>query len=154
MVDDVKMYCQSCVPCARSHSAPSRPSARLTLPSQPQEPWQEIAMDIKGRFEKKPTKQGNRYVLVVVDLLARAAEMIPIPDKSASAIIREVFCRRGIPESFLTDRGCEFDNQALSTIAQELGIHKKRISALHPQANGTVGRLNRTIGEMFRKITD
>ena len=53
-----------------------------------------------------------------MDLLTRVAEMIPIPDKSAktvaNAIVREVFCRRGIPESFLADRGCEFDNQALT----------------------------------------
>ena len=115
-------------------------------------------MDIKGPFGKKPTKNGNRYVLVVVDLLTRAAEMIPIPNKStktvASALIRDVFCRRGIPESILTDRGCEFDNQALSAIAQELGIDKRRISPLHPQANGIVERLSRTIGEMLRKTTD
>ena len=85
-------------------------------------------------------------------------EMIPIPNKSAktvaSALIRNVFCRRDIPESILTDRGCEFDNQAISTIAHELGIDKKRISALHPQANGIVERLNRTIGEMLRETTD
>ena len=153
MVDDVKKYCQSCVPCARNRPPPARPSARFTLSSQPQEPWQEIAMDIKGPFGKKPTNQGNRYVLVVMDLLTRAAEMIPIPDKSAktvaNAIVRAVFCRRGIPESFLTDRGCEFDNQALTTIAHELGIDKKRISPLHPQANGNVERLNRTIGNML-----
>ena len=114
----------------------------------------EIAMDIKGPFGRKTTKRGNRYVLVVVDLLTRAAEMIPIPDKSAktvaNGIVREVFCRRGLPESILKDRGCEFDNQALSTIAHELDIDKKRISALHPQANGNVERLNRTIGEMLR----
>ena len=152
MVNDVKEYCKSCLACARSHPAPSRPSAPFTVTSQPQQPWQEIAMDIKGPFGKKPTNNGNRYVLVVVGLLTRAAEMIPIPNKSAktvaSALIRNVFCRRGISESILTDRGCEFDNQAISTIANEIGIYKKRISALHPQANGIVERLNRIIGEM------
>ena len=116
MVNDVKEYCKSCLACARSHPAPYRPSAPITVTSQPQEPWQEIAMDIKGPFGKKPTNNGNRYVLVAVDLLIRAAEMIPIPNKSAktvaSALIRNVFCRRGIPESILKDRGCEFDNQA------------------------------------------
>lgn len=84
--------------------------------------------------------------------------MIPIPDKSAktvtNAIVREVFCRRGLLESILTDRGCEFDNQALSIIPQELGIDKKRISALHPQANGNVERLNRTIRDILRKLTN
>ena len=145
MVRDVTNYCRSCIPCARNRPSPSHPCAGLTLSSQPQEPWQEIAMDIKGPFGRKPTKRGIRYVLVVVDLLTRAAEIISIPEKSAktvaNTIVREVFCRRGLPESILTDRGCESDNQALSTIAHELDIDKKRISALHPQANGNVERL-------------
>ena len=59
------------------------------------------AKDIKGPFGKKPTKNGTPYVLVVVDLLTRAGEMISIPDKSAktvgSALIRNVFCQCGIP---------------------------------------------------------
>ena len=93
MVRDVTKYYRSCVPGARNRPSSSNPCAGLTLSSQPQEPWQEIAMDIKGPFGRKTTKRGNRYVLVVVDLLTRAAEMIPIPDKSAktvaNAIVRE-----------------------------------------------------------------
>ena len=146
MVNDVKEYCKSCLACARSHPAPSQPSAPFTVTLQPQEPWQEIATDIKGSFGKKPTNNGNRYFLVVVDLLTCAVEMIPISNKSAktvaSALIQNVFCQCGILESILTDHGCEFDNQAITTIAHELGIDKKRISALHPQANGIVERLN------------
>lgn len=60
-------------------------------------------MDIKGPFGKKPTKNGNPYVLVVVDLFTHAGEMISIPDKSAktvgSALIQNVFCQCGIPKS-------------------------------------------------------
>ena len=157
MVKDVRQYCESCVTCASSYPAPSHHRARLTLSSQPQA-WQEIAIDIKGPFGTKPSKRGHRYVLVAIELFTRAAEILPIPDKSAktvaSAIIRDVFCKRGIPESLLTDRGCEFDNLTLGTIAHELGIDKKRISALHPQANGTVERLNRTIGDILRKATN
>ena len=65
-----------------------------------------------------------------------------------------MFCKRGIAESLLIDRSCEFDNLNLTTIAHELGIDKKRISALHPQANGTVERFNRTISDMLRKPTN
>ena len=112
-------------------------------------------MDLKGPFGTKPTPRGNRYGLVTIDLLTRAAELVLIPNKTAetvaNALVKEVFCRQGIPESFLTDRGCEFDNQGLATLAEELGIDKKRVSPLHPQANGTVERLNRTVGGMLRK---
>ena len=101
MVKDAQQYCRSCVTCASSRPAPSHRCTCLTLSSQPQEPWQEIAIDIKGPFGTKPSKRGNRYVLVVIDLLTRAAEIILIPKSAktmAKAIIRDVFCRRGIPE--------------------------------------------------------
>ena len=105
----------------------------------------------------KPSKRGHRYVLVPINLFTRAAEIVPIPDKSAKN--RSKWHQSGrvlqIPsESLLTDRGCEFDNLTLGTIAHELGIDKKCISALHPQANGTVERLNRTISDMLRKATN
>lgn len=70
MVRDVTNYCRSCVPCARNRPSSSHPYVGLKFSSQPQEPWQEIAMDVKGPFGRKPTKQGNHYVLVVVDLLS------------------------------------------------------------------------------------
>ena len=44
MVNDVKEYCKSFLACVRSHPAPSPPSAPFTVTSQPEEPWQEIAM--------------------------------------------------------------------------------------------------------------
>ena len=65
-------------------------------------------MDLKGPFGTKPTPRDNRYVLVTIYLLTRAAELVPIPNKTAetvaNALVKEVFCRQGIPESFLTDR--------------------------------------------------
>lgn len=70
MAKDVKQYCQSCVTCASSRPAPSHRGTRLTLSSQPQE-------------HQTHRERANRYVLVVIDLLTRAAEIIPIPDKSA-----------------------------------------------------------------------
>ena len=62
-------------------------------------------MDVKGPFGTKPSKRGNRYVLVAIDLFTRVAGIVPIPDKTektvASAVIRDGFCVRGIPESLL-----------------------------------------------------
>ena len=55
MAKDIKEYCSSCVPCAAAQPKPSRPHAPLTVTSQPTEPWQEIAMDLKGPFGTKPT---------------------------------------------------------------------------------------------------
>lgn len=62
MVHDVKEYCKSCLACARSHPALSRPSEPFTVTSQPEEPWQEIEIYIKVPFGKKPTNNGNCYI--------------------------------------------------------------------------------------------
>ena len=158
MVKDVRQYCESCVTCDSSYPAPSHRRAHLTLSSQPQESWQEIAIDIKGPFGMKPSKRGHRYVLVAIDLFTQAAEIVPIPDESAktvaSAIIQACSANVEFQDPFSQTMACKFDNLTFGTIAHELGIDKKCISALHPQANGTVERLNKTIGDMLRKATN
>ena len=155
---DTKRYCQTCALCAACKDPPRKTTKDSVCTSQPTEPWQEISMDLKGPIGSQPTTRGNHYLLVVLDLFTRAAEMIPIPDKRAKtvadAVVTQVFCRHGIPESILTDRGLEFDNSAMLVLASELGIDKKRISPLHPQANGAVERLNRTVGQMLKKTQE
>ena len=155
MAKDIKEYCSSCVPFTAAQPEPCRPHAPLTVTSQKTKSWQEIAIDLKGPLGTKPTPRGNRYVLVTIDFVTRAAELVPIPNKTAetvaNALVKEIFFRQGILEPFLTDRGSEFDNQGLTTLAEELRIDKKRASPLHPQANGSVERFNRTVSEMSRK---
>ena len=80
MAKDIKEYCSSCVPFAAAQPEPCRPHAPLTVTSQPNKSWQEIAIDLKGPFGTKPTPRGNRYVLVTIDLVTRAAELVPIPN--------------------------------------------------------------------------
>ena len=86
---DVKQDCKSCISCAP-----------LTLTSQPTEAWQEIATDLKGPFGTKPTIRVNRYVMVTIDLLTRAVELVTIPDKTAKtvaeAMVTHVFSGLGI----------------------------------------------------------
>ena len=113
-------------------------------------------MDLKGPSGGHHTPRGNRYLLVVLDLFTRAGEIIPLPDKKAKtvvdAIITAAFCRHRIPESILMDTSLEFDNSTMLMLATELGIDKKRISPLHLQVNRALERLNRTIGQMLKKI--
>ena len=84
-----------------------------------------------------------------------AVELAAIPNKTAETVARAlceiVIHHHGIPESLLTDRGLEFDNQHLVSLAKALGIDKKRISAFHPQANGAIERVNQTLGSLLRR---
>ena len=115
MSDDVKNYCKSCLLCAVARPPPVNIQAPLTLTSQPTEAWQEISIDLKGPFGTKPMSRGSCYVMVMIDLLTCAVELVPIPDKSAPTVI---------PASILTNCGCEFDNKDLGALPLELGIDK------------------------------
>jgi hypothetical protein len=70
--EDTKRYCQ------REYTADA------TITSQPTEPWQEISMDLKGPIGPRYTSRRNHYLLVVLDLFTRAAEVIPIPNMQDS----------------------------------------------------------------------
>ena len=154
MDQDIKNYCRSCLVCARSNDPQRRLRAPLEMTTQPTAPWQHVAVDLMGPFGRLPTKRGNRYVLVALDLLSKGVEIAAISDKSAETVARaltEVIYRHGLPESLLTDRGLEFDNRSLVVLAEAMGIDKKRVSAFHPQSNGAVERANKTIGSMLRR---
>ena len=154
MGKDVKNYCNSCLVCARSNT-PRRLAAPLEMTTQPTAPWQHIAVDLVGPFGRQATERGNRYVLVTLDLLTKGVELVAIPDKSAetvaNSLIDSVVYRHGLPESILTDRGLEFNNQHLALVAQTMGIDKKLVSAFHPESNGAVERANQTIGALIRR---
>ena len=155
MSADIRNYCRSCVICARSNNPQRRLRAPLQHTTQANSPWQNVAVDLMGPFGRSPTERGNRYVLVVLDLLTKSVELAAIPCKSAEAVcqalVEVLVYRHGIPESLLTDRGLEFENRHFTLLASALGIDKKRISSFHPQSNGAVERVNQTIGSLLRK---
>ena len=155
MEQDAKHYCSSCVVCARANDPRQKWRAPLVETSRPGAPWHDVSVDLMGPFGRTATERGNRYVLVALDLFTKSVELAAIPNKSAETVARAlcdiVICRHGIPESLLTDRGLEFDNQHMTMLADALGIDKKRISAFHPQANGAVERVNQTLGSLLRR---
>ena len=156
MKEDVKRYCRSCVTCAKANDPHRRYRAPLSVTTQPTEAWQHVSLDLMGPIGVTPTARGNRFILVALDLLTKGVELVAIPDKSAKtvaeALVENVFYRHGLPESLLTDRGLEFDNQYFLTMARAVGIDRKKISAFHPQSNGAVERCNQTLGSLLRRM--
>jgi len=70
------------------------------------------------------TKNGNVYVLVLLDHFTKWAEAFPIPNQKAQTIARilveEYICRYGCPERLLSDLGTNF----MSNLAKEI-IHRQ-----------------------------
>uniref|UniRef100_W8B595 RNA-directed DNA polymerase n=1 Tax=Ceratitis capitata TaxID=7213 RepID=W8B595_CERCA len=119
-------------------------------------PFERVAMDVAGPFPM--SKQGNKYVLVVMDYFSKWPEVYPIPNQEAKtvadAFTNNWVTRYGAPIELHSDQGRNFESAVFQEMCQILGIRKTRTTALHPQSDGMVERFNRTLEEHLRKVVD
>jgi hypothetical protein len=111
-------------------------------------------MDIVGPLPM--SRQGNKYILVVVDYLSRYPEAIPMPSQEATevadAFLKHIVGRWGVPNRIITDLGTNFQSQFVQRIFKELGAVNLRTSPYHPQTDGLVERYNRTLKATLTKL--
>lgn len=117
-------------------------------------PMERVALDIMVNFPESP--RGNRYVLVITDYFTRWAEAYPIPNQEATTVadvlVKEFISRYGIPRQIHSDQGRQFESNLFQELCQKLGMKKTRTTPYHPQGDGLVERLNRTIEDMLSKV--
>ena len=63
--------------------------------------------------------------------------------------VDEMFCRFSPPEQLHSDQGRQFESELLKEICTLLHIRKTRTTPYHPQCNGMVERINRTLLDML-----
>ena len=104
-------------------------------------------MDILGPLPI--TSRGNQYVLVMSDHFSKWVEAVPLPNQRAETVARafvdEVIARHGVPTKLITDQGRNFEADLMKKVFEILGVKKLRTSPYHPQTDGQVERLNRTL---------
>ena len=108
----------------------------------PKAPMDFISMDLIGEFYP-PSTQGNRYALTDICMLAGWVWCVPIPDKTANAVLKaylkHVHHVFGPSRKILSDNGTEFKNDLFDRVAKELGVeHKVYSPPYHPQSNGRI----------------
>ncbi|KFD62870.1 hypothetical protein M514_24910 [Trichuris suis] len=125
--------------------------AKVAKPAHGGSQGKRICLDFLGPFTE--TTGGNRYLLVVSDSFTKWTEAFPVKDMegatTASVLVREWFCRYGLPEEILTDQGRTFVSDLMKSVCTLLDIRRLRTSAYHAQSNGQVERFNRTLLTML-----
>ena len=91
-----------------------------------------------------------------MDYLTRWPEARAVPDAGALTlakfIFEEIICRHGTPKIILSDQGRNFISETVRILCEKFLIIHKFSSAYHPQTNGMVERLNRTLCESLAKV--
>ena len=108
-------------------------------------------MDIVGPLTR--TSRENRYILTLVDHFTKHAEAYPMPDQEAQtvacAFLNEFVSRYRVPYVIHTDQGTNFASNLFKEIFKLRGIAKIRTSPYHPQWDGQVEWMNRTLVELL-----
>ena len=150
---DVENYTQSCTVCAER--MPVNIKARAPLLERPSsaKPFEVIEMDIKGPLPK--TDGGYQYIFVIQDVFSRYAKMCAIRRQTADEVckkLQEWIGRYGIPTHFHSDNCPCFVSHVFKEFCKQCGIRHSFSTPYHPQANGSVERLNRSQGVSLSKM--
>lgn len=148
----VQDYVSSCGICEERKN-PSRRKKAYMKRYLAGETFGRIAIDITGPFPK--SENGNIYILVVADYFTKFMEIFPIQNIEADTIADVIFKgwikRYGCPGEIHTGQGSQFESRLFREMCKVLQINKTRTTAYHPQSDGMVERLKRTIKDMLSK---
>jgi transposase InsO family protein len=90
--------------------------------------------------------------------MCKWVEALPISDQSTATVsdvlIKDVFCRYGLPRAIHSDQGVNFTSTLIQNICDRLLIDKTRTCPYTPASNGLVERANRWIADALSKIIE
>ena len=119
-------------------------------------PFDTVTMDLYG--ELPTTKEGYKYLLVIVDHFSKWPEAIPLKEKSteciADAINNEFIARHSIPRKVLSDNDAPLIASSLNTMWKLYGTRRVTSSVEHPKTNTAAERFNRFLGDCIYAAID
>lgn len=109
-------------------------------------PFQILEVDI---MELPLTKSGNRYTIVFHDFLSKWPLIFTAPDQKATPLAhlltKELIPVFGVPDALLLDHGTNLLSHIMRDVCELLGTTKLNTTAYHPQCDGMVEQINRTL---------
>lgn len=140
-----------CDVCQRSHyEAISPPGLLQPLPI-PKGAWRDISIDF---IESLPKSGGKTVLWVVIDRFTKCAHCIPLPHPYtakmvAELFVQEIFRLHGMPQRIVSDRDPIFLSLFWETFFALQGTQLCKSTAYHPQSDGQIENLNRTVEQFI-----
>ena len=154
LTKEVHRHCSSCLTCAKCKSRPNPKPPLHPIPTG--NAMQGIDIDIVGPLPR--SRRGNRYILTVQCSFTMWAEAYAIPNQRATTcarvLVKNWIGRYGVPDSIHSGQGRNFESQVFEEMCHLLNINKTRSTAYHPEGNGQVENLHKTLKSMLKARVD
>lgn len=148
--NDVRKWAQSCISC-QQNKVTRHTKSPIGDFKQPDDRFKVVHVDIIGPLSPS---DGNMYCLTCIDRLSSWMEIIPMPNITAESVASSFYnnwiTRFGVPEIIVTDQGKQFESELFRSLAMLCGAKVQHTTSYHPQANGKIERLHRTLKAAIR----
>jgi transposase InsO family protein len=149
---DVGYFVSSCPSCQRlSQTSHARHGEAFTISSRV--PMEKLSIDTLGPFP--PDKDGNIYIIVMIDCFSRYVELFPAADCTADAAAKAIvhhFKLFGVPKILLSDNGTQYANQVINELSKLVELSLEKSTAYSHEENGIVERANKEVLRHIRAI--
>ena len=137
LFEDCLKWCAACQKCKQIKT--NQPIANgLLVPIVSTHPFHIIGIDIKGPY--RVSKNGFRYILVVVDHFTSWVEATPLKGITAAEVIEKFFnliiARHGCPENCISDAGRQFTSHLFNQLCQHFRMLPQVATPQHQRSNG------------------
>ena len=155
MLAEVLEVVNTCNVCQRSRCQKKSDRALIRF-IEAHYPWEVVTLDFVSGFA--PTKRKHMAICVICDRFTRMMHAEPCKDhatakKTAKIIIRRLFSPHGCPRVIISDRGPQFDSELWTHFWNIMGTRVHLATTHHPQSNGLTERMNRTLINLIKKVT-
>lgn len=157
MVNDVQIYCDTCITCRESKPSNQKPYGLLNPLPVPSQPWEAIGIDfVRPLPLSKDRNATYDSITVVIDLLTAMVHLIPsrtnyTAQQVAELVFAEIYKLHGPPKTIISDRDSLFTSIFWKHLHELIGTKLKMSSAYHPETDGSTERANQTITQMIRQ---
>ncbi|UYV76053.1 hypothetical protein LAZ67_13002335, partial [Cordylochernes scorpioides] len=150
MNKDIRKWARACVNCQKCKVS-IHTKSEIGKYQEVDERFSVVHIDLIGAL---PPSNGNIYCLTCIDRYTSWMEVVPLPDMKSETVARAFYenwiVRFGAPHTVISDRGKQFTSQLFKDLTTLCGIKLRHSTAYHPQCNGKIERLHRTIKTAIR----
>ena len=149
---DVLDFTRTCPHCQIAKPRNNLPYGLIMPLQPPEEPWQDISMDLIVHL---PNSQTFTAIFVVVDRFSKMAHFIPTQTQISAPELAQIFLDNivrlhGFPRSIVSDRDPRFLSHFWRELFSLTDTTLRFSTANHPQTDGQTERTNRTLEQYLR----